>query len=273
MFSHVRTAACIAILFFSSTVSVFTSSPPIRLVIQPGSGQVDAIRYMTGTKAKGTWKEVNVTHPSQLLENFDSDKDILFIQQKEANQEWSRSYLYRYDTQAKGWLAVDNKPLFIDSMDVRPYALFPIGSSSTLYSRVTGASIKLNLSFDVQNSQYGYCEAGYSQGPAQTDWVDSMQAMNVSAGMGYRFNLGRNVDIAPELGYGLVFHLLNVDLDQDGTKTYETFIDQQVRLSLNLSYAPAQSYELLVAPLGVLFFEKDRAAAMYGIQAGMRFIF
>lgn len=273
MFSHVRTATCIAILLLSTTVSVFASSSPIRMLIQPGSEQVVTFRYQTGTKAKGIWKEVDATHSTQMLEDFDSDKEFLFIQQKETDQDWGRTYKYHYDIQTHSWLPVIKKPLFIDSMDIRPYALFPIGSSSSLYSIVTGASLKLNLTFDEHNREYGYCEAGYSLGPSQTDWADSMQAMHVSAGMGYRFILGKNFEIAPELGYGLILHLLYGDLDQDGTKAYEPFIDQQFRLSFNLSFAPTELYELLVAPLGVLFFEKDRVAALYGFQAGIRFNF
>lgn len=271
MFSLIRTVACIASLLLASTVSVFASSPPLYLMISPGSEQVVTMRYMTGTKANGTWKEVDITHPLQLPKDFDSEKDLLFIQQKDTNQDWSSSYIYRYEEQTNNWLPVVIKSLFIDSIDLRRYALFPAGSSSPFYSIVNGDSIKLNLRLDEDNSQYGYCETGYSHGPAKTDWVDTMQAVNISAGMGYRFKLNKNLEITPELGYGLVLHILYGDLDQDGLKTYETYLDQQVRLSVNLGFAPTASYELFIAPLGVLFFEKDRVVPLYGLQAGIRF--
>lgn len=276
MISRVRTLACTAILFFVSALSVFASSDSLRVVVTPVSNQVVAIRYQTGTKEKGTWKEVEAKHPTLLLEAFNSERDILFVQQKETNKNWSRSYTYRYNTQTNSWevtLPTVKKPLFIDSMDIRPYALFPTGPSSVLYSYVTGAALKLNFSLDARDPLYGYGEIGYSQGPSKSDWVDSMQAINVSAGMGHRMNLGKHFEFAPELGYGLIIHVLYGDLDQDGTKAYETFIDQQVRLSLNFSFAPTESYELFVAPVGVLFFEKAKVAAFSGFQAGMRFNF
>ncbi len=273
MASYVRTAVCTACLLFASTVLVFASSPPLRLVINPGSDQVVAVRYMTGTKENGTWNDVDITSSVVLLEHFDNDRDLLFVQQKAAGQEWSPSHIYRYDTLTDRWQQVVIRTLSVTSMDVRPYALWPVGSSSTLYSIVTGAAVKLNISYDKEHSPYGYCEAGYSRGPALSDWAESMQAINVSAGMGFRFPLGKHVAVAPEVGYGLVLHLLYGDLDQDGTQSNETFLDQQVRLSLNLSIAPAESYELLIAPFGVLFFEKDRVGALYGVQAGMRFNF
>lgn len=276
MASHVRTATCTALLLLLSTLSVFASSSPVRVVIKPSSEKVEAIRYRTGSTDKGHWQQMDPANLILELNAFDKATDRLFVQQKETGQDWSRSYEYRYETQINRWnvtLPVARKQLYIDSMDIKPYALFPAGSSSALYSLVIGASLKLNLSLDERNPLYGYGEAGYSRGPSKSDWVDVMQAVNVSAGMGYRIRFGKNMEIAPELGYGLVLHLLQGDLDQDGTESLETFIDQQVRLSLNFSIAPTESYELFAAPLGVLFFEKSKAAVLYGFQVGMRFNF
>jgi len=273
---NVRMAACTALLVFFSSLSVFASSSPVRIMIKPASGQVVAIRYQTGTQARGAWIEVDAAHPILLLEAFDSEEDILFVQQKEKNQDWSRSYEYRYDTKTNSWNATlpdPKKPLFIDSMDIKPYALFPTDSSSTLYSSVFGGAVKLNLSVDEHNPLYGYGEAAYSRGPSKSDWVDVMQAINISAGFGYKLRLGKNMEIAPELGYGLVLHLLDGDLDQDGTDSLEAFVDQQVRLALNFNYSLCDEHEFFIAPLGILLFEKSRVAALYGVQAGMRFNF
>ncbi|HKM07604.1 MAG TPA: hypothetical protein VJ869_11505 [Sphaerochaeta sp.] len=358
---HFRTATCTTLLFFLSTLSVFASSSPVRIMIKPASEQVVAIRYQTGTKETETWKDIEPANPILVLEAFDSEQDTLFVQQKETNKDWTRSYKYQYNSQSKSWEVtlptsvttlrvmvspisdkvvairyhagrkekgtwkdiepanpilvleafdtdqdtlfvqqketnkdwtrsykyhydyrsdswevtppVPRRPLFIDSMDIRRYALFPTSSSSSLYSIVTGAAVKLNLSYDDQDPLYGYMEAGYSRGPSKSDWVDTMQAVNVSCGIGYRMSLGGKFELAPELGYGAIVHILYGDLDQDGTNAYETFIDQQVRLSLNLSIAPTESYELFASPIGVLFFEKARIAIMYGFQAGMRFNF
>ncbi len=248
-----------------STLSVFASSSPVRIMIKPASEQVAAIRYQSGTKAKGPWKEVDADQPILSLEAFDSAREVLFVQQKEPGRDWSRSYEYRYDTKTNSWdvtLPDPRKPLFIDSMELKPYALFPTSSSSTLYSSVIGGALKLNLSVDEQKPLYGYVEEAYSRGPSKSDWVDVMQAVNISAGFGYRVSLGKRVEIAPEAGYG-----------QDGTDSLEVFVDQQVRLALNFNYTFCDVHEFFVAPLGVLLFEKSRIAALYGVQAGMRFNF
>ncbi|ADY14310.1 hypothetical protein [Sphaerochaeta globosa] len=272
----VRTAVCTALLLLASSLSIYASASPLPIVIKPTSEQVVAIRYQTGHKAKGPWKEVNADHPILSLQAFDSIQDVLFVQQKEPNKGWSRSYEYRYDEQTNSWdvtLPTLKKPLFIDSMELKPYALFPTNSSSTLYSSVIGGAVKFNLSVDEHKPLYGYVEGAYSRGPSKSDWVNVMQAVNISAGFGYRIRLGKSVDLAPEAGYGLVLHILDGDQDLDGTDSLEVFVDQQARLALTFSYTFCEAHAFFIAPLGVMFFEKSRVAALYGVQAGMRFNF
>lgn len=276
MVLNVRTATCTALLLLLSTLSVFASPVPVRIMIKPASEQVAAIRYQSGTKAKGPWKEVDADHPILSLEAFDSTQEVLFVQQKEPGRDWSRSYEYRYDTKTNSWdvtLPDPRKPLFIDSMEIKPYALFPTSTCSSLYSSLIGGAVKLNLSVDEHKPLYGYVEGAYSRGPSKSDWVDLMQAINISTGFGYRVRLGKGLEIAPELGYGLVLHLLDGDLDQDGTDSLEVFVDQQARFSLHVNFTFVDAHEFFIAPLGVLLFEKERVAALYGFQAGMRFNF
>lgn len=276
MVLNVRTATCTALLLLLSTLSVFASPVPVRIMIKPASEQVAAIRYQTGTKTKGSWKEVDADHPILSLEAFDSTQEVLFVQQKEPGRDWSRSYEYRYDTKTNSWdvtLPDPRKPLFIDSMEIKPYALFPTSTCSSLYSSLIGGAVKLNLSVDEHKPLYGYVEGAYSRGPSKSDWVDLMQAINISTGFGYRVRLGKGLEIAPELGYGLVLHLLDGDLDQDGTDSLEVFVDQQARFSLHVNFTFVDAHEFFIAPLGVLLFEKERVAALYGFQAGMRFNF
>jgi hypothetical protein len=257
-------------------VTLPTSVATLRVMVSPVSDKVVAIRYQTGKKEKGTWKDVDTANPIVVLETFDTDLDTLFVQQKEADKKWSDSYKYRYDYRLDSWEVtppVARKPLFIDSMEIKPYALFPTSTCSTLYSSLIGGAVKLNLSVDEHKPLYGYVEGAYSRGPSKSDWVDVMQAVNISAGFGYRVRLGKGLEIAPEAGYGMVLHLLDGDLDQDGTDSLEAFVDQQVRLSLHVNFTFVDAHEFFIAPLGVLLFEKERVAALYGFQAGMRFNF
>jgi len=278
MVFRIRTTACtiLLILLSVSTMTVFASNIPLRVVVKPTSLLVQAIRYQTGTKSEGPWIEMDASSPIVVLESFDNSQDKLFVQESEDLQNWSTCYEYRYNPSANVWAFAPSeakKTSMVDSLDLKLYGLYPVGECSTYYAYVLGAGLKMNVALDKQKALTGYGEVAYSSGPSKTDWVDVMQAVNLSIGIGYRFDPTEKLQITPELGYGLILHLLQADFDQDGTKTFEAFIDQQVRLSLNLSYALNDTYRLIVAPLGVLFFEKDSIAALLGFQAGLRFNF
>lgn len=250
--------------------------PPIRVLIKPTSERIQAIRYQTGAGATGTWIEIDASNPVLVLEAFDSNQDKLFVQQSQDKLFWSGSYEYQYNPLVKTWTvspSESGKPSLVESLDLKLYNLYPLSKSSTYYAYVIGAGLKMNIALNAQNHFAGYAEVAYSKGPSKCDWVDSMQAVNMSVGMGYRFGLTDKLQVTPELGYGVVLHLLNADFDEDGTKSFETFIDQQVRLSLNLSYTLSENYTLIVAPLGVVFFEKGNIGTLLGIQTGLRFNF
>jgi len=272
----VRTVACTALLLLFSGISVFASNTPLRLLIKPVSDRVQSIRFQTGVDETDIWTEVSASNTNLVLDTFDSNKDRLFVQQSQDNQVWSSSYEYRYSPSDKRWTVTpteaDSSSL-VESLDLKLYNLYPLSKSSTYYSYVIGAGLKMNMALNKQETLLGYAEAAYSRGPSKSDWVDTMQAVNLSVGMGYRVALADRLQLTPELGYGVVLHLLNADFDQDGTKTFEPFVDQQIRLSLNIGYELNESYTLLVAPLGVVFFEKNTIGTLLGIQTSLRFNF
>jgi acetone carboxylase gamma subunit len=249
---------------------------PLRVVIKPVSNRIQSIRFQTGADETDIWTEVSASNTTLVLETFDSNKDRLFVQQSQDNQVWSSSYEYRYSPSDKRWTVTpteaDSSSL-VESLDLKLYNLYPLSKSSTYYSYVIGAGLKMNMALNKQETLLGYAEAAYSRGPSKSDWVDTMQAVNLSVGIGYRFAITDKLQLTPELGYGVVLHLLNTDFDQDGTKTFEPFVDQQIRLSLNLGYELNDSYTLLIAPLGVVFFEKNTIGTLLGIQTSLRFNF
>lgn len=250
--------------------------PPIRIVIRPTSEKVRSIRFQTGAEATDTWAEMDASNPILVLETFDSNRDRLFVQQSQDSQSWGPRYEYKYNPSARSWTVspIESETSGpVESLDLKLYNLYPLSKSSTYYSYVIGAGLKMNIALDKQETLLGYTELAYSRGPSKSDWVDTMQALNMSVGMGYRFSLTEKLQLTPELGYGVVLHLLNADFDEDGTKSFEPFIDQQIRLSLNLTYALCEQYTLIAAPLGVVFFEKGNIGTLLGLQAGLRFNF
>ncbi|AEV27913.1 hypothetical protein SpiGrapes_0049 [Sphaerochaeta pleomorpha str. Grapes] len=249
---------------------------PLNILIKPTSETVKAFRYQSGQNSDGLWTQADISSPSIVLEGFDSINDALYVQQSEDLATWSDSYLYTYNPTQNTWgvsLPATKKTSFVDSLEVKLYGLYPYGKSATYYSYVLGAGLKMNVALDTEKKLIGYGEATYSRGPSETDWVDSMQAIGLSVGMGYKISLGSKMQVTPELGYGVLFHIFDADFDEDGENKFEVFADQQVRLSLNLCFALGDKYELFFAPLGVLFFEDGDIGTMFGCQSGLRFNF
>ena len=249
---------------------------PLYIPVKPISKTVKAFRYQTGPTPSSSWNEVDSSHSVLALDSFDSTQDTLFVQQSEDLLTWGDTYTYRYDSSEDAWSHTHTEihgKRAIESLDMKLYGLYPVSKSSTYYASVLGTGLKLNIALDEHDKLIGYGEVAYSKGPSKSDWTDAMQAANISVGLGYRFGLSESLQLVPELGYGVVIHLINADFDEDGTKTLETFLDQQLRLSLNLTYAFNDTYTLLVAPLGVLFFEKDAMGTLFGVQTALRYTF
>ncbi len=271
-----KKSVCISLLLVTSTAFIFASVNPISILIKPTAETVKTIRYQTGIVSGDSWIEMDIPCPLLVLEGFDRSKDVLYIQQSEDQVSWSDCYEFRYNAAVQAWevsQATAEKANFIDSVDIKLYGLYPYGKCATYYSHLLGTGLKMNFNLNKDEKLIGYSEITYNRGPSKTDWVDSMQAVSISVGLGYSFPLGSRMQISPELGYGVIFHLLNGDLDEDGEDSLEIFTDQQVRLSLNLSYALGNKYEIFLAPLGVLFFEDGDIGTMFGCQIGIRMNF
>ena len=234
---------------------------------------MQAIRYQTGTKADKQGAIVDASYPILELENFDHTHDTLFVQQSEDKRFWTDTYAYRFHPDTQTWTVSESESdagHTIDALDIKLYGLLPAGSSSERYASVLGVSCKLHHDAHDQRPFSGYVEAGYSRGPSQSDWVDAMQACNLSVGVGYRFVSSSKLNISAALGYGLVIHLLQGDLDMDGSTNLASFVDQQIRLALDFSYALSPAYALVASPLGVVFFEQGNIATLFGLQTGLR---
>ena len=242
----------------------------VRFNIKVSDGVSSMIRYQYGKQPDQAWKTSD-SSSTLSIEAFDSGKEFLFVQQAAAEDTWSDTYAYHYDYLQGRWSLFvprqEPKRIGSTSLDVKGYGLLPTGCSSDFYSYLLGGGIQANISL---GKLLGYTGLTFSKGPPKSDWVRSQQALALSVGMGYAFPLSERVEIIPEVGYGVIFHLLDADFDNDGNYKLGFFMDQQVRLSLYLTYALNERNKLFIAPLGVIFFEKDDFGIMYGCQAGLR---
>jgi len=254
----------------SWSVAPFPPKGFVRFSIRPTDASNQMIRYQYGKEPNQAWKTSD-SSATLIIEAFDSGKEFLFVQQAVAEDTWSDTYTYQYDYLQGRWSLFvpkqEPKQMSNTSLDMKGYGLLPVGYSSNFYSYQLGGGIQANISL---GKLLGYTGLTFSKGPPKSAWVKSQQAVALAIGMGYPIPLSEKAELIPEVGYGVIFHLLDADFDKDGTYGLEFFIDQQVRLALYLTYALNERYKLFIAPLGVLFFEKDEFGIMYGCQAGLR---
>lgn len=247
------------------------SNDDIWFRIQPASDPVQMVKYQDGAESDKLWQTADTSGAPLVIELFDSEKELLFVQQMNDKDEWGQAYADQYDNlkQSGSFLPPkqDDKPSLIESFDVKAYGLIPTGFSSKCYSYLAGVGIQANIPL---GKFLGYTGLTFSKGPPKSDSVKSQQALALSMGIGYSIPLSKKMALIPEVGYGFIFHLLEVDFDNDGIYEPDMFIDQQVRLALYLTYALNERYKLFIAPFGVLFFEKEDFGIMYGCQVGLR---
>ncbi|HKL58144.1 MAG TPA: hypothetical protein VJ854_07065 [Sphaerochaeta sp.] len=254
----------------SWSVAAFPPKGFVRFNINASDETNRMIRYQYGRQPTQAWRIADSSTPI-IIEAFDSGKEFLFVQQAVTEEVWSDTYAYQYDYLQEGWSLVafeqEKEKISTTSLDVKGYGLLPIGNSSDFYSYLLGGGVQANISL---GKMIGYTGITFSKGPPKSAWVRSQQALALAIGMGYEIPLSDRVSLIPEVGYGVILHLLDADFNKDGAYKAEFFIDQQVRLSLYLTYALNGGNKLFIAPLGVLFFEKEDFGIMYGCQAGLR---
>lgn len=327
----------------------------LRFRIQATNKIEPIFRYQHGTEPNKPWKIIDASGLVLAIEEFDSAKEFLFVQQSYVDDRWSETYVYQYDKEDNSWnlatyppedhLWFDTKPassvveqfdhdyrsepeslleavdtsgsalvivpftsepeiLFVQqaeetkklnpphiypedqllkkvipqkektklpllrSFDLKAYTLFPFGTCSTSYSYLIGGGVQANISL---GKYLWYAGLTFSKGPPKNNWVKSQQAFSLAIGFGHPHPLSEKMTLIPEFGYGVIFHLFEGDFDNNGINSLKLFIDQQVRFALYLTYAINERKTLFIAPLGVLFFEKEHVGIMYGCQAGIRF--
>jgi hypothetical protein len=268
-----RKTLCIVLLLSVSIVQVTASTNPLSLRIDTVDGSIEAFRYQIGTNTGENWIDVNSSAQVLVLNEFDDSKDMLYIQQTTDGITWSDSYGYRYNQYEQKWdLAPSEKVKSgnLDSLSINLHALYPQKNCSDYYSYLLGTGLQANFSFGKNKQVLAFGGLSYSNGPSNTDWVTAFNEIGLMAGFGYRIAVTERFHISAEVGYGLLMHLLDADLDEDGKNSFELFQDQQVRVSASLVYSFTDRYSVFLSPMGVAFFENDSVGTLFGCQAGLQ---
>jgi hypothetical protein len=234
---------------------------------------IKAFRYKIGSGTAENWNKVDSLDQILSLNGFDGSKDFLFIQQTNDNINWSDSYVYRYNQIEQKWDIVPSekvKSVNLDSLAMKIHALYPQTNCSDYYSYLLGTGLQANLSFGKNKKVLAFSELSYSNGSSNTDWVTTFNEIGLMAGIGYRLPVTDTFQIVSEVGYGVLLHLLDADLNEDGANSFELFFDQQVRVSASLVFSFTDRYSVFLSPMGVAFFENNSVGTLFGCQAGLQ---
>jgi hypothetical protein len=268
-----RKSVFIVLLLCVSLAQVTASTNPVSLRIMTVDGSIEAFRYQIGSGSGTNWNKVDSLGQILSLEGFDSSEDVLFIQQTTDNINWSDSYGYRYNQLEQKWDLLPSekaKSANLDSLAIKIHALYPQTNCSDYYSYLLGTGLQANLSFGKNQKVLAFSELSYSNGPSNTDWVTTFNEIGLMAGIGYRLPVTDTFQIVSEVGYGVLLHLLDADLNEDGENSFELFFDQQVRVSASFVFSLGEKYSVFLSPMGVAFFENDAVGTLFGCQAGIQ---
>ena len=239
---------------------------------KPTSELVEMFNHQYGIEPNNPLDTVDISGAPLVIVQFDPTNEIIFVQQTDGGSQWNQPYAYQYNHSLKSWGELapkqDNKKSLVESLDLKVTSLFATGSCSTSYSYLLGGGVQANINL---GKILGFTSLSFIKGPPKNNRVKSQQAFSLAMGVGYPLPLSERMTLIPEIGYGVLLFLLEAEFGNTGIYEPERFIDQQMQFSLYLTYALNERYRLFVAPVGVLFFEKERLGFMYGCQAGLRF--
>lgn len=271
MVLNVRTATCTALMLLLSTLSVFASPVPVRIMITPTSDEVVAIRYQSGTNEQESWIEVDASHPYISLETFDSTQEVLFVQQKEPTKDWSRSYEYQHDPVSRTWSLVEKAK---ETEEAYTLGLYATAYKSTrtvdhLYQYSYGAGLESTISLPFKRNLSLVVDLEAQFANSNNIWTDFYTLLGGSVGLGYRFQLGNNFQMIPSLSYGVLAHHCEECLDGTDKKTWYTA--QQATAVVRFEFPIRQSMLAYLRIQARLMIEQENTGLLYGAGTGIRF--
>jgi len=156
------------------------------------------------------------------------------------------------------------------SLDSYAQNLYPVGAYGDYVATGLGAGIQGNLEMPQLLGFIPFVGVDYSYGFPAASHIDRIQDIGFTAGAGYELPLSPKITMVPELGYGLLLHVAQGELDGEPDST-SLYSDQVLRASLKGLYAIGDRLELYAAPTYMLFLESEAVGMQVGGQVGVRF--
>jgi hypothetical protein len=162
------------------------------------------------------------------------------------------------------------EPVRLESVDVFAQNLYPIGVYADYISTSVGGGAQLNLSVSSVPRLLLFASLEYGYGIAADARVGSINDIGLSIGSGWSVPVASRLIVAPELSSGILVHVLTADLDEDGSSSISTYVDQYLRADITVAWAMSEQYSISAGPSSIVFFQKENTGVMAGFQLGVR---
>lgn len=160
--------------------------------------------------------------------------------------------------------------VYVDSLDFGGTHVFPIETWAQFYSSGVGGHTQLNLGLSQHEGVLFGLALEYAYGISKTIWVNTFHDASFTLGVGYRFAVGHRLSLEPEVGWGMMFHVVDGDVDRDGTSSVGLYYDQYARAVVRLVLSLGERISIAAGPRFSAFLENDAQGFLIGYQAGAR---
>ncbi len=241
----------------------------VRFSISKADASIIAFRYQVGEQPDGAWSYISADEAYITLPWFDSDL-TLFVQQTWDRLNYSDSYAFRYNQPTQTWAMVD-KPQ--QSMESYTFGLFATAAKTSrsiehLYQFSYGGGLQGEMSFPFNRRLLLLMQADVKYAPSNNIWTDSFVILGGTLGLGYRYQVAKNLQLVPAVSYGLLAHYSENTCSGTPEKTW--FIAQQASASLRFEFPLLQSMLAFAGLHATLMIEQEEFGLLYGTTAGIQ---
>ena len=259
------------------------SGESIDVRFQRSSDAVTQFRYQVNAELPSDWIVVDLQTECISLEDFVVDKDILYIQQSIGDGDWGRSYPFIYDLDTGCWEVDVNEQSMISqkmdernpdyvhqSLELRGRYLHPFALCSDYYGSGFGGRVKINFMQTNREHLHYHTSLFYQRLSSKTNWVSNFHDIGLTFGIDVPIVSAEILSIVFELDGGAILHLVDGDVEGDGSQALSLFVDPLIAVSTTFLVGREGTLQLVISPGLSWFFEKEALGQKVSLEAGLR---
>ena len=258
----------IAIILIFQFLPLKAQVSSTTIEIKPSKATYTTIRYQIDKEIPNRWNVISDAKTLIPVTFEEGIPRILFVQESEDGEHWSKSTQFICEEKTQLWEPI-REGLYLSSLDIHASYHIPIADTLSCYKMLIGGGAKINIGVG-SNPHVSFVGAvDYHFGLSDTVWVNLFYDISTSFGVGYTIPITHSINIIPQLIYGPVIHIVDMN---DGEED-RLYIDQMIKLSSQIVFQISQTLSITMSPYGAILVEKDEFGFLAGIQSGIRILY